>query len=83
MDKYDRIIVRSKLTGYVDIVKEVYCMDIPGLSMALSQTELMTQVSTAMLAKSMDTVETMTEGMVKMMEASVTPNLGQNIDISI
>ena len=58
-------------------------MDIPALSMALSQTELMTQVSTAVLAKSMDTTEALTEGMIKIMESSVTPNLGQNIDVSI
>lgn len=58
-------------------------MDIAGLSMALSQTKVMNDVSTAMLAKSMDTAEVIGDSMIKMMEQSVTPNLGANIDIRL
>ncbi|WP_167958860.1 YjfB family protein [Anaerosporobacter faecicola] len=58
-------------------------MDLTALSPSLSQTNLMTQVSASILKMSMDTVEQSMEGMTKMMEASVNPNLGGNIDISI
>lgn len=58
-------------------------MDITALSPSLSQANLMTQVSTSVLKLSMDTVEQSMEGMVKMMETSVNPELGSNIDIRI
>ena len=47
---------------------------------------LYTSISTSdinMLRKSLDTIETSGAELTKMMEASVTPELGQNIDISI
>ena len=58
-------------------------MDIPALSVAVSQANVMTEYSIAMLSKSLDTMEEHGDMMVKMMERSVTPHLGQNIDISI
>lgn len=58
-------------------------MDIADLSVVQSQTQLMVDVSTAMLAKSLDTLETSGANMVQMMEQSVTPNLGNTIDIRI
>ncbi|MEG1991950.1 MAG: YjfB family protein [Acetivibrio sp.] len=58
-------------------------MDIPGLSMALSQQNIMTQVNVAVLSQNLSTVEAAGEGMVKMMEQSVTPSLGQTIDICL
>lgn len=58
-------------------------MDIPALSMSLSQIDVSNKVGVAMLSKSLDTMEQMGEGMTKMMEASVTPHLGQNIDLSV
>lgn len=58
-------------------------MDIAGLSMALAQTKVMNDVSIAILAKSMDTSEAISESMIQMMEQSVTPNLGANIDIRL
>lgn len=58
-------------------------MDIPALSMSLSQIDVSNKVGVAMLGKSLDTMEQMGEGMTKMMEASVTPHLGQNIDLSV
>lgn len=63
-------------------------MDIAGLSTALSTTQVQTQVSTAVLGKSMDTLETLGQGMVQMidaaaMEQSVNPHLGANIDMRI
>lgn len=63
-------------------------MDIAGLSMGLSQAQVVTDVGTAILAKSLDMMETAGDGMVAMMERSmmensVNPNLGGNIDIMV
>lgn len=58
-------------------------MDIAGLSVAKSQTQLMTDIGIAVLAKNLDTVEKAGDNMIKMMEQSVAPNLGQNIDIRL
>lgn len=58
-------------------------MDIPTLSVAMSQANTINQYNVAMLAATLDTVETSGAMMIKMMEQSVTPHLGQNIDISV
>lgn len=55
-------------------------MDIASLSTAMSTQNILNDVSVVMLSKSLDTVEDMGDGMVKIMESSVTPYLGQNID---
>ena len=55
-------------------------MDTASLSTAMSTQNILNDVSVAMLSKSLDTVEDMGDGMVKIMESSVTPYLGQNID---
>lgn len=58
-------------------------MDVAALSMAMSQQNIMSEVSVAVLDKSLSTVSSAGDSMVKMMEQSVNPNLGQNIDISM
>ncbi len=58
-------------------------MDIALTSMVLSQVDLKTQIDTAVLNMSLDTIELASDNMIKMMEQSVTPNLGQSIDIKI
>lgn len=58
-------------------------MDIPTLSMALSQSNVMQDVSMAMLSKSLDTFEDMGEGLTKIMDQSVSPELGNTIDITV
>lgn len=63
-------------------------MDIPGLSMALAQTNVQSDFSVMMLSKAMDVGETLGEGMVNMldaaaMERSVTPYIGGNIDLTV
>ena len=63
-------------------------MDISALSMNLAQTNLLSDVGTAMLAKSLEQAETVTASITEMidsaaMERSVYPNLGSNIDISV
>lgn len=44
---------------------------------------VMEQVSTAVLKMSMERVEEVGASMIKMMEQSVNPNLGQHIDIKL
>lgn len=60
-------------------------MDIAALSMGLSQTRVLNEVGTAVLAKSLDTMESSGEQMVDMMkssmELSVNPAIGVNIDV--
>lgn len=58
-------------------------MDIGMLSPALSQGQLITEVSLGMLNKNLDTIETLGTAMIQMMEQSVNPNIGQNIDIKL
>lgn len=58
-------------------------MDIAALSMDMHMIDLQSKVGTAILSKSLDTLESTGDSMIKMMEASVMPNLGQNIDVSV
>jgi hypothetical protein len=58
-------------------------MDITATSGILSQGQTLTNVGVAMLSKNLDMIETLGDGMVKMMEQSVNPNLGQNVDIKL
>lgn len=58
-------------------------MDIPALATAMSQSRLLTEVGVAILAKNLSSAETIGEDIVKMMEQSVNPNLGSNIDITL
>jgi hypothetical protein len=58
-------------------------MDVAALSVAMSQADLMSAVSTEVFSKSLDTFEDMGESQVKMLEKSVQPQLGQNIDMYV
>ena len=58
-------------------------MDVAALSTALSNAQLANQVSVQVLSMSLDTLETAGDGMRKMMEMSVNPAIGGNIDISV
>ncbi|RKM59892.1 putative motility protein [Butyrivibrio sp. CB08] len=62
-------------------------MDIPALSMALSQNRILNDVGIAMLSKSLDNMQDMGAAMVETIEAapavSLDPNLGANIDIRV
>ena len=55
-------------------------MDIAQLSRDMSTQNILSDVSVAVLKNSLDTMEDLGNGMTKMMESSVTPYLGQNID---
>lgn len=58
-------------------------MDIAGLSMALSTATVSNDVQTAVFSMNLDTMQEMGDEMAKMMEKSVTPHLGQNIDVRL
>ena len=61
-------------------------MNITGISLnvpAVSDNSLVNGASNAMLAKSLDTNEELGNDMVRMMERSVQPNLGSNVDIMV
>lgn len=57
--------------------------DITSLSTPMSQNQLMTNVSTAVLDMALDTFEGQASELIKLMEASVQPNLGQHFDMNI
>lgn len=56
-------------------------MRIGNIPIATNQPLSQIDVSLAVLAKSLDTIEIAGQNMIKMMEQSVQPNLGQHIDI--
>lgn len=58
-------------------------MDIANLATMMKMAELSQEIGTAVLGQSLDMIETMGEGMIKIMESSVNPELGQNIDVRI
>ena len=58
-------------------------MDIASLSTSLSMANVQNAFGVLMLSKQLDTVEDMGDSMIKLMEQSVNPHLGGNIDISV
>lgn len=58
-------------------------MDIAAISTAVSLQNVDSTIGTLMLSKSLDCIEESGDSMVKMMEQSVTPHLGQNIDLRV
>ena len=53
------------------------------ISLAVSGTSNMNAIDTALLRKSLDAVETNGAMLTQMMEQSVNPNIGANIDIRL
>ncbi|MGP1613279.1 MAG: YjfB family protein [Catonella sp.] len=58
-------------------------MSIASLSTDMAMAKTMTEVSTAVMKQTMDVNETLGNEMIKMMEKSVQPHLGNNIDIKL
>ncbi len=61
-------------------------MDIQGLSLAsitLSSANVNTDIGMALLSKSLEATDETGAAMIEMLEKSVNPMVGQNIDISI
>ena len=55
--------------------------DIAGLSMYMARNETLQDVGTALLSNALDVQESVGAATVSMMEQSVNPTLGANIDI--
>lgn len=66
-------------------------MDITGLSvdsiqtlaMGMAQMNTLSQVNTGLLSMSLDTYSAQANELTKMMELSVNPSVGSNIDLSV
>ena len=58
-------------------------MDVAALSTALSMVNVNNDIGVLMLGKQLDSMEDMGASMAKLMEQSVTPHHGGNIDSSI
>ena len=74
--------IASDILKYI-IHWEVLVMDIASLSISMNTAKVTNDVGVAVLSKSLDTYEQQGESLTRMMEASVTPYLGPNIDCSI
>ena len=55
-------------------------MDISALSIALNSIQTSNDIGIAVLAKNLDVMNTEGDALTKMMELSVNPGIGQNID---
>lgn len=58
-------------------------MDIAGVSMAMSQSKAMDQASIAVMKIAMNSGKENAQAMTDILERSVSPNLGQNLDIRV
>jgi len=58
-------------------------MDIGALSMSMSTQALSEQVGIALARKTMDVANQNSQDLIKMMELSVNPNLGCNLDLRV
>ncbi len=58
-------------------------MDIAALSMGLSQMKIAQEVSIGVVKIAMDTAEGQMTDLTRMMEQSVNPSVGSNIDLSL
>lgn len=59
-------------------------MEIGGFSpVAMSAANVMNDISIKVLSQNLDTMESLGNGMVKMMEMSVLPHIGGNIDVRL
>lgn len=58
-------------------------MDIAALSTSMSMANLQTELGAALMSEAMDLAEVTGDGIQKMLEAAVCPNLGQNIDVLV
>lgn len=58
-------------------------MDIGALSVTTNNLNLATEVSASVLSMNLDSIEEAGASMIKLMEQSVQPELGQTIDIKI
>lgn len=58
-------------------------MDIGTLSSSLKNIDLQQEVSISLIKMAKENMQVQSESIVKLIESSVTPNLGQNIDVKL
>ena len=59
-------------------------MEIGGFSpVAMSAANVMNDISIKVLSQNLDTMESLGNGMIKMLEMSVSPHVGGNIDVRL
>lgn len=58
-------------------------MNITAMPGLMNAGKVSSEIGTAILSKNLDTMEEMGDSMIKMMEQSVYPHLGQNIDATV
>ncbi|NLK99523.1 MAG: putative motility protein [Clostridiales bacterium] len=58
-------------------------MQISSIPMPINPSINSVDVGIAVLSKNLETIEELGQSMIKMMEQSVAPHLGQNIDIRV
>lgn len=58
-------------------------MQLGAISAAVNPQVTMTDISVAVLSKNLDTIEKAGQNLIQMMEQSVQPHLGNNIDFRI
>ncbi len=58
-------------------------MDIAGMSVSMNQANILQNVNLSVMRKSLDQMQQNGDALIKMMESSVNPNVGQNIDIRL
>ncbi len=58
-------------------------MNITAMLGLMNAGKVSSEIGTAILSKNLDTMEDMGDSMIKMMEQSVYPHLGQNIDATV
>lgn len=56
---------------------------IPTLAMGMAQANTLSAVNTSLLGMSLDTVSSQANELTKMMELSVNPSVGANLDLSV
>ncbi|WP_077065054.1 YjfB family protein [Gracilibacillus massiliensis] len=56
-------------------------MDVAAMSVIMNQAQVKQQASVSLMDKALDQAETQSSDMIKMMETSMQPHLGGNIDL--
>ncbi len=56
-------------------------MDIAAMSVIMNQAQVKQQASVSLMDKALDQAETQSSDMIKMLETSMQPHLGGNVDL--
>ncbi len=56
-------------------------MDVAAMSVIMTQAQVKQQASVSLMDKALDQAETQSSDMIKMMETSMQPHLGGNVDV--